>query len=167
MCLGMEKRMIFVDMDGVLCDFVGRYEEYRYLYPDVKFPQSIPGFFSSLIPIEGALEAFRYMEQRDVVAILTRPSWHNLNCYTEKAEWVREHLGLDAQSRMIIAPDKSLLCGHGRILIDDTDTHGQKAFGEGHLMFGTEMFPDWDSVLSWLYGDPCHKEGGHPFHCLS
>lgn len=157
MCPDREGRMIFVDMDGVLCDYMGRYLEYRELYPEVEYPQSVPGFFRSLSPMKGALDAFRYMKQRDDVIILTRPSYHNLHCYTEKAEWVREYLGFDAQSRMIIAPDKSLLYRNGSILIDDTDTHGQKAFGEGHLMFGSEKFPDWESVLTWLYGDSYHR----------
>ena len=157
MCPDREGRMIFVDMDGVLCDYMGRYKEYRSLYPDIEHPQSIPGFFRSLSPMKGAIDAFGFMKQRDDVIILTRPSYYNLHCYTEKAEWVREYLGFDAQSRMIIAPDKSLLYRNGTILIDDTDTHGQKVFGKGHLMFGSEKLPNWDSVLSFLYGDSCHR----------
>lgn len=149
--------MIFVDMDGVLCDYMDRYLKYRELCPGVEYPQSVPGFFRSLSPMKGALDAFRYMEQRDDVIILTRPSYHNLHCYTEKAEWVRDYLGFEVQSRMIISPDKSLLYREGTILIDDTDTHGQKAFGKGHLMFGSEKFPDWESVLRFLYGDSYHR----------
>jgi 5'(3')-deoxyribonucleotidase len=50
------------------------------------------------------------------VWILTRPSYKNIN-YSEKAQWVLNHLGYDVQEKTIMCGDKSLL--KGDYLIDD------------------------------------------------
>jgi 5'(3')-deoxyribonucleotidase len=43
------------------------------------------------------------------VWILTRPSYKNINSYSEKAQWVLNHLGYDVQEKTIMCGDKSLL----------------------------------------------------------
>ena len=58
-------------MDGVLCDYVGRCEELG-INPDEA--KHVPGFFRSLKPIEGAIEAYRKLHAKYDVYILTAAS---------------------------------------------------------------------------------------------
>jgi 5'(3')-deoxyribonucleotidase len=83
-----------------------------------------------------------------VVWILTRPSVHNLSCYTEKAQWIRKYLGFEMQSKTIMCVDKSLLKGH--FLVDDQIEHGQAEFEGKHIHFGSDEFNNWDKVVTYL-----------------
>jgi 5'(3')-deoxyribonucleotidase len=144
----MKRKKVYVDMDGVLCDFFGAALSALRKYPEQKYPQSQWGFFLKLEEIEGAVESFRMLEEKFDVWILTRPSVHNLSCYTEKAQWIRKYLGFDMQVKLIICTDKSLLKGH--YLVDDQVEHGQTGFEGKHLHFGTKEFPDWKSIETYL-----------------
>lgn len=137
------------DMDGVLCNYLQRWKEVSQRFPDLDYPQSQIGFFSRLDPIDGALAAVKKIKDYGYQCyILTRPSIKNIHCYTEKAEWIREYLGEDMVENLIIACDKSLVIGD--YLIDDVDIHGQDKFSGEHIHFGTEQFPDWESVVNYL-----------------
>jgi len=135
-------------MDGVLCDFEGAFKKELSVNTKQPFPQSQYGFFINLLPIPGAIEAVNKLKKDYEVWILTRPSVHNISCYSEKALWVKNHLGFEMQERTILCTDKSLL--KGDYLIDDQTNHGQLDF-EGELIhFGTKDFPNWKSVLNFF-----------------
>ena len=51
-------KVVFVDMDDVLCDFVGAYNKARQQSPEIRYPQSQIDFFRKLAPIDGAIEGF-------------------------------------------------------------------------------------------------------------
>jgi len=144
-------KIIYIDMDGVLCDFEGAKKAAISINPNLEYPHSVEGYYRELTPLFGALEAVKALEASPKYTpyILTAPSIYNPACYTEKRLWVEDHLGFDMVSRLIISPDKSLL--KGSILIDDHITrHGQDKF-EGELIhFGSEKFPDWTSVLKYV-----------------
>jgi len=144
----MRKKRIYVDMDGVLCNFKKAYQEERKNNPFQPYPQSKWGFFLYLEEIPGAIEAFKKLEKKYDVWILTRPSTYNLNCYSEKAYWVREHLGFDILEKTILSCDKSLL--KGDYLIDDMDGDGQSKFEGEWIQFGSYKFTDWNSILNYL-----------------
>jgi len=133
-------------MDGVLCDFMGGFRKYASEY---EFPQSKVGMFRELDPLPGAIEAFKELYSKYDVWILTRPSFKNLHCYTEKAEWVKNHLGEDVLEKTIIAGDKSLVIGD--ILIDDQINAGQCDFIGLFIRFGHGEFKDWTAVLSSVH----------------
>ena len=135
-------------MDGVLCDFLKSYNHYRELYSSQPYPQSQYGFFLNLEPIDGAIDAMCILADKYDVWILTRPSVNNVMCYSEKAQWIKNHLGFDMQVKTIICTDKSLL--KGDLLIDDQTCHGQSEFEGRHLHFATEDYPDWKSILNEL-----------------
>ncbi|HEX5551874.1 MAG TPA: hypothetical protein VFX43_01415 [Chitinophagaceae bacterium] len=152
-----EKQLLFIDMDGVLVDFYGGVKKN---YPD--FDDYVParqreitselsgssGFFISLEPVPGALEAFRRLSGKYEVYILSTPDWHGVNSWTEKRIWVENHLGELAFKRLILSHNKGLFTG--RALIDDRLRNGVDHFKGEHIHFGTEKFPDWDSVLDYL-----------------
>jgi 5'-nucleotidase len=145
------KPRCFVDMDGVLCDFFGAFSDVRRKDPNFKYPQSRIGFFKNLEPMPDAIESFNKLKEHYDVWILTRPSFKNISCFNEKAEWVLEHLGFDVLEKTIMCGDKSLL--KGDILIDDDDKAGQPDFEGEWIEFASDKFPDWTSVIDYLIKD--------------
>jgi 5'-nucleotidase len=130
---------ILIDMDGVLVDwdqgFVsewkGRSEivrEKSYVMQEcvpTEFKQEAiyisrsPGFFATLPPMEGAIEAIKALA--DIpgfnVLICTSPLLSNPTCVQDKFSWVRSHLGPDWVERIVLTRDKTTV--RGDILIDD------------------------------------------------
>lgn len=92
------------------------------------------GFFRSLTPIAGAIEALKAMQGEEGIEVFlcTAPIARSCYCQQEKVEWVRAHLDVDSAGtkrqrtadrsrtwvqRMVITSDKSLV--RGDLLIDD------------------------------------------------
>jgi 5'(3')-deoxyribonucleotidase len=135
-------------MDGVLCNFYGAAKKALTENPEQKYPQSQWGFFLKLEEIEDAIESVKLLQTKYDVWILTRPSFRNVNCFTEKAQWIWDHLGFEMLEKTIMSGDKSLLIGD--YLIDDMGNAGQEEF-EGELIhFKTEKFPNWETVVDYL-----------------
>jgi 5'(3')-deoxyribonucleotidase len=148
--LKMKKnKIIYVDLDGVLCNFAKAYLNDLEKCPTQKYPQSQFGFFIKLEEIPGAIKAFKKLEEYFEVRILTRPSIYNLNSYTEKAYWVLEHLGFETLERLDMSCDKSLHIGD--YLIDDTDMHGQLDFKGEFIKFGSKEFPNWEYIVNYIF----------------
>jgi 5'-nucleotidase len=144
----MMKKRVYIDMDNTLCDYEAKFKEIvsKSKVP-MPYPQSQYGFFTSLKPIEGALDAYRKLEEHFEVYILTAPSYMNPLCYTEKRVWVEQHLSLETTKNLIICERKGLL--KGDFLIDD------KSFPEfegEQLLFGQTPFENWQKVLLYLIG---------------
>lgn len=144
----MKKPRLYIDMDGVLCNFFKAALEALRKNPEQKYPQSQWGFFLKLEEIPGAIESVNKLKEKYDVWILTRPSFHNVNCFTEKAQWIWDHLGFDMLQKTIMSGDKSLL--KGEYLIDDTNTAGQSEFEGEWIHFGSDKFKNWNSVLEYL-----------------
>ena len=148
-----KKIRVFVDMDGVLCDFDNAHKEAIEKNPNIRYPQSQYGFFANLKPIPRAIEYYKLI--RDVnnydMRILTSPSVLNPMSYTEKRVWVEKYLGIEEAKKMILAPDKSLLIGD--FLIDDYNYHKESKQHEfqGELIwFGSKEFEDWVAVGNYF-----------------
>jgi 5'(3')-deoxyribonucleotidase len=148
------RELIFIDMDGVLADAEAKMKTWSQklgittteLFKKKLYHMS--GFYSELPPIPGAVEAFEKLTQNYEVYILTAPSWENPSCYTDKRIWVEKYLGKSAYKRLIISNDKSLFTG--KALIDDRLKYGVTKFKGEHIHFGSEKFPNWESVLKYL-----------------
>jgi 5'(3')-deoxyribonucleotidase len=142
---------IYIDMDGVICDYETEFNAVKQLKPDLEFPQSEPGFFLRLLPIEGAIDTINRLSKEHDVWILTSPSVLNPHSYTEKRLWVEQYFGIEMCKKLILSLDKSLL--EGDILIDDrADSNKQNEFDGDLLLFGSDKYPDWNSIEKEFFG---------------
>ncbi len=143
------KKIVYIDMDDVLCDFIGNFNKAKQSNPEIEYPQSKKGFWINLPPLKNAVESVEKLKSKYDVYVLTAPSVFNPVCYSEKREWVEKYLGFEMCHKLIISPNKALNKGH--YLIDDyTEGKGQDNF-EGELInFGSEKFKNWNLVCDYL-----------------
>ena len=139
---------MFVDMDGVLCDFIKSHKE-NYSEEN-KFPQSNWGFFANLDPIPNGVETVKELMEHYDVWILTRPSYKNPLCYTEKRIWIEKYFGLEFCDKIIMASEKNMVIGD--YLIDDTTGNGQPDFLGEFIHYGSTEFEDWTKIKEYLMG---------------
>lgn len=145
-----KKSIVYVDMDDTAVDYSKQWRLYHARYPEYQYPQSAIGFFATMEPLPGFMEAWKVLSEYYDMRFLTRPSPYNINSYTEKAQWVRDNMGgIDALEKLNLCPDKSLL--NGAYLIDDWNVHGQTEFEGEHIHFGRDpKFKNWKVVTEYL-----------------
>ena len=150
----LEKKILYFDMDNVLVDFksgIDR-EDVQILKEYEGRLDEIPGIFSLMDPLPGALEAFETLSKVYDVYILSTAPWLNPSAWSDKVLWVQKYLGEAAYKRLILSHHKDL--NKGDYLIDDRRKNGAAEF-EGELIeFGSERFPDWNSVVNYLMDVP-------------
>ena len=144
----MKKPILYVDMDGVLCNFTKASWQAKLDNPLQRFPQAQWGFFLRLEEIPDAINSIKILEEKYDVWILTRPSFPNVNSFTEKAQWIWDHIGYYMVEKTIMSGDKSLL--KGDYLIDDMNTDKQSEFEGEWIEFGSSKFPNWNAVVDYL-----------------
>ena len=108
----------------------------------------VPNIFSLMEPLEGAIGSFKILSQRYDTYILSTAPWKNSSAWSDKVKWVQKYLGESAYKRLILTHHKNL--NHGDYLIDDRTKNGAGEFKGELIQFGTEKFPDWKSVCSYL-----------------
>lgn len=114
----MTKKILYLDMDNVLVDF---YSHPKHIIPRDSYNDPriyMKGFFRNLEPTHGAIDTtLGFSNRSDLdVYILTHGLKGSPHCYSEKVEWVQEHMPWMID-RMIITCDKTL--NKGDILVDD------------------------------------------------
>ena len=130
-------------MDDTICDYKTAYKLAKEKNPEIEHPQSVAGFFLNLKPLPEAIEAVNLLRKDYDVYILTRPSYQNPLCYTEKRLWVEKYFDLEFCRKLIFCSDKTLIIGD--ILIDDVAWIGFKG---RQIMFGKLGANDWQETLS-------------------
>ena len=144
------KKILYLDMDNVLVNFqsgIDRIdknlrEEYEGRLDDV------PGIFSLMDPLDGAQEAFKELAKLFDTYLLSTAPWENHTAWSDKLNWVKKYLGEPADRRLILSHNKNLNAGD--FLVDDRTANGAGQFKGIHVHFGTDQFPDWESVLIYL-----------------
>ena len=150
----MTKKIIYFDMDGVLVDLAAKIAEYpaeivaKFEKDDMV--DQMPSLFLDPPPIKGAVDAFNKFVNSDKydVYILSTAPWENPSAWMHKRLWVDKYLGDGAWKRLILSHNKHL--NMGDYLVDDRTKNGAGDFTGELIQFGTDKFPDWDSVVQYL-----------------
>ncbi len=141
--------IVHIDMDEVICDYKKAHALMRKLFPTLKYPQRGEEFWTSLKPIEGAIDAVNKLREVHDVYILSAPSVNNPSSYSGKRIWIENHFDFELAKRLILCTNKGLL--RGDVLIDDNyKGKGQENFEGGVMLFGASQFPTWEEVLDEL-----------------
>jgi 5'(3')-deoxyribonucleotidase len=150
----INKKILYIDMDNVLVDFASGIDR---LSEEVKQEyegrlDEVPGIFSLMKPMPGAVEAVALLSQCFDVYILSTAPWKNLSAWSDKARWVQKYFGDGKDSvfykRLIISHHKNL--NRGDYLIDDRTKNGAGEFEGELIQFGSEQFPDWKAIIHYL-----------------
>lgn len=143
-------KILLVDMDNVLVDFKSAVdnidETTRTQYGE--HLDDVPGIFSQMEPVEGAIEAFEKLSKVYDTYILSTAPWANDSAWTDKVKWVKKYLPEAAHKRLILSHHKNLC--RGDYLIDDRIAHGVDKFSGEHIHFTHPPFETLDCVLSYL-----------------
>jgi len=148
--MSKRKLPLYIDMDQVICDFLGRLcSIYNTEYNENFQPNDIktysltqyigeegckifnrPGFFSSLSPIKGAKETiFDLLARGYEIFIVSSPM--NEHCVFEKYKWIKDYIPFFPIKNLILVGNKGDLLeriGNG-ILLDDCPEYISKFKG--------------------------------------
>ena len=144
------KKILYVDMDNVLVDFPSAFPRVSedLLRKHENDKDEIPGIFSLMDPMPGAIDSFNELSKLFDTYILSTSPWHNDTAWIDKLRWVKKYIGESGYKRLILSHHKNLNIGD--FLIDDRTKNGAEKFTGEHIHFGTEKFPDWISVTTYL-----------------
>jgi 5'(3')-deoxyribonucleotidase len=146
-------KKLFFDMDGVLVDFQSGIDK---LSDEVKKEyegrlDEVPGIFSLMDPMPGAIEAVYTLSEYYDMYILSTAPWKNTTAYSDKLAWLTKHFGDLFKKRVIITHCKNLC--DGDYLVDDRAKNGASEFPGEWVQFGTERYPDWEEVTRYLISE--------------
>lgn len=144
---------LFFDMDGVLVDFQSGIDK---LSDDVKKEyegrlDEVPGIFSLMDPMPGAIEAVNTLSEYYDMYILSTAPWKNTTAYSDKLAWLTKHFGDRFKKRVIVTHCKNLC--DGDFLVDDRAKNGASEFPGEWVQFGSERYPDWEEVTRYLISE--------------
>ena len=144
------KPILHVDMDDTIVSYTSALNNALEKNPGIQYPQSQMDFFRKLKPIKGAIETIVRLNKIGFdIYILSCPSPLNPLSYTEKRIWVEEHLGEGFIEKLILTMNKGLV--KGDYLVDDwIEGRGQENFEGELIQFGSERFPDWEAINTYL-----------------
>ena len=137
-------------MDNVIVDFktgIEKISEEEKVKYEGRYDE-VPRIFSLMDPMEGAIEAFNKLSSKYDTYILSTSPWNNPSAWQDKIVWVQKFLEKPAYKRLILSHHKNL--NRGDYIIDDRIKNGVDKFEGEHIHFGSEKFPNWDTILKYL-----------------
>ncbi len=146
----MNKKTVFIDMDGVLVDFTSAFPK---LEPEIleqykENKDDIPHIFGLMEPMPDAIESYHRIAEKYDTYILSTAPWGNPSAWHDKVVWVKKHIGEIAKKRLILSHHKHLC--KGDILIDDRPNNGADKFDGEFILFGKNQFDNWKKVCEYL-----------------
>ena len=109
----MEKKRLFFDMDNVLVDFasgIARLDEATKQEYEGRLDE-VPGIFSLMDPMPGAIDAVHRLAEKYDVYILSTAPWRNPSAWADKVTWVTKYLDDVLHKRLILSHHKDLVKG--------------------------------------------------------
>ena len=158
-----KKKIVYIDMDGVIVDFGKAIKDWFEKHPHLEeryktHPDHIQGLFRIAPPIKGAIEAIKKLHNsgKYELFIATSAPWGNPQSLTDKRFWLEDYFDNIFHKRLFTTHRKDLLMGD--YLIDDRLKNGAGEFKGKLLRFGYDWennnspneYPDWDSILDYL-----------------
>jgi len=143
------KKILYIDMDGVICDFVAGINSIDsnvdWDSPDAEeivtsICQCNPHIFLNLPRIEGAKESIDILHKHYDIYFASSPMWSVPQSYMDKRVYIHKMFKW-AWKRLILTHHKGLL--HGDFLIDDRIVNGVDSFTGTHIHFGQGEFTNW------------------------
>ena len=83
------KKIIYIDMDNTLADYLGMTQQ---MHVDPKEAKHIQGFFEKLQPMPKAIESYNKLAEHFDVYILSTGPWSNPHSLLEKMHWIKQYL---------------------------------------------------------------------------
>ena len=157
----MNKKILYVDMDGVIADFAGAINK---IDPSIDMSNSTenwqersdkvddicqiyPTIFEYLDVIDGAKEAITKLSEKYDIYFLSTPMWSLPMSFMGKRIWLEKNFGELSNKKLILTHRKDLAIGD--ILIDDTKRNGADKFRGEFIMFDKISY-NWDRILEHL-----------------
>lgn len=106
----MNKKRLYFDMDNVLVDFKSGMAKVdaETLAAAGKNPDEIPGIFSLMDPMPGAVEAVPRLAEKYDVYILSTAPWKNPSAWADKVAWVQKYFDDVFRKRLILTHQKEI-----------------------------------------------------------
>ena len=145
------KKIIYIDMDETFLKYKEQHKRYKKMFPDIEFPQSIQGFYSTLEPIKDSIRVIKKLINSDkyYVLFLTAPSEKNPISYSEKRILIELYFGFENVHRLIISAHKGL--NKGDFLIDDfKEGKGQEEFDGKIIHYGVDV-KNWKEIEKMFF----------------
>src|ERR1700688_4792917 len=142
----MTKKVVFLDMDGVMADFEGAVSN---IIPDPP-EMFVPGFFRNLKVMPGAHFAVAQILKMShlEVYIGSKPTTGNLHSSIEKYQWVAVNFPM-LLKKIVLVCNKALL--RGDVLVDDDKDRWEKKFVGTFIHFDkNNQEASWKHVVKQL-----------------
>jgi len=143
---------LFIDMDGVLAEFVKAahahkdYEKYKDKLGLIKVD------FSKLDVINGAIPAIQKLVESNKynMYLASTAPWGQPESLTAKRLWIEKYFPM-FKKKVIFTHNKELLCHNSSdIIIDDRLKNGVELWNGVHLHFGQPGNENWEQILTKL-----------------
>ena len=158
-----KKKILYVDMDGVLVNLQKEIDDYKEKHPKkykkyyTEHPDRIPYLFKNPKPIDKSIESVLklYESGKYDIFIATASPNDNETAASEKILWIKKYFGDIFDRKIVISHRKDLLIGD--YLIDDRKKNGASEFRGELLPFGwnyeenlINKYETWDDILEKL-----------------
>ncbi len=144
----LEKKILYIDMESALADIASGWarlpdEVVRDCRP---YSSLVPGFFALVEPLPGAVEAFFELSRIfDAYVLISGPN--DNAALADEVLWMERFFGYGGYARLVT---KGQMFDRADYLIEGPRPPYYRQIQGKHVVFGSEEYPDWASVLRYL-----------------